>query len=131
MEGKMGDSVLHQEVVAEWVLHDLMLQIRFSSVRIGEGGNPDYQALYLIGHDQKTHEYVLHLFDTFGVSARPVLGIGERRGNRLSFRFDYDTGPWYNIFDWDSSSGRWKNKITYQEGEKELTFAEKELIPKQ
>ena len=130
LEGKMGNSALHQEVVAEWVLDGLMLQMRFSPVRIGEGGNPDYHAIYLIGRDQKTDKYVLHLFDTFGVSSHPVPGIGERRSNTLSFRFDYDSGPWFNTFHWEPSAGTWKNRITHREGGKELTFAEKELIPK-
>jgi len=46
----------------------LFVEMRFTPVRIGEEGNPDYEALYLVGYDKKTTEYVLHLFDTFGVT---------------------------------------------------------------
>ena len=62
-------------------------------VRVVEEGNPDYEALYLIGHDEKTTEYVLHLFDTFGVTSKPVPGIGTRKDNTVRFKFDYAVGP--------------------------------------
>ena len=62
-------------------------------VRVAEEGNPDYEALYLIGHDEKTTEYVLHLFDTFGVTSKPVPGIGTRKDNTVRFKFDYAVGP--------------------------------------
>jgi hypothetical protein len=39
LEGKMGVVDLHQDVSAEWVLKGLLLQIRFTSVKIGVGGN--------------------------------------------------------------------------------------------
>jgi hypothetical protein len=130
LEGKMGDVDLHQDVSAEWVLKGLLLQIRFTSVKIGVGGNPDYDALYLVGRDEKTNQYVLHLFDTFGISSRPVAGIGTRKENSISFRFDYDSGPWFNTFSWAPGTGRWSNKITYEKDGKELTFAVKELTPK-
>src|SRR5207249_8034184 len=86
LTGKMGDTALYQEVNAKWVLRELFVEMRFSSVRVAEGGNPDYEALYLIGHDEKTTEYVLHLFDTFGVTSKPVPGIGTRKDNTVRDR---------------------------------------------
>ena len=124
----MGNTALYQEVHAKWALRELFLEMRFSPVKAGEGGNPEYEALYLIGYDKKTGEYVLHLFDTFGVTSKPVPGVGVRKENSVRFRFDYTVGPWFNTFIWDPSRKSWKNVITYErKDESEGTFAVKEL----
>lgn len=129
LRGRMGHAELHQEVKARWILKGLFVEMRFESVRIGEGGNPDYEAVYLMGRDEARDAYVLHLFDTAGVSARPVPGIGIREGDSIRFRFDYDGGPWFNTFTWLPARGSWKNVITHDEGGRTVTFAEKELTP--
>jgi hypothetical protein len=130
LTGKMGDTALYQEVNAKWVLRELLLEVHCSPLRVGEGGNPDYEALYLIGYDKKTGEYVLHLFDTFGVTSKPVPGIGVRKDNSIRFRFDYQVGPWFNTFTWDPALGYWKNLITYERKDgSEATWATKELTP--
>ena len=108
LTGKMGDTALYQEVNARWVLRELFVEVRSSPVRIGEGGNPDYEALYLIGYDKKTGEYILHLSDTFGVTSKPVPGVGQRKDNSIRFKFDYTVGPWFNTFTWDPGRGCWK-----------------------
>jgi len=115
LTGKTGDTALYQEVNAKWVLRELFLEMRFSPLRVGEGGNPDYEALYLIGYDKKTGEYVLHLFDTFGVTSKPIPGIGVRKDNSVRFRLDYSVGPWFNSFTWDPARRFWKNIITYEQ----------------
>jgi hypothetical protein len=108
----------------------LFVEMRFTPVRIGEEGNPDYEALYLIGYDKKTAEYVLHLFDTFGVTSKPVPGIGLRKDNTVRFKFDYTVGPWFNTFAWDPDRKYWKNIITFEQKDGvEGTFAVKELTP--
>jgi hypothetical protein len=130
LTGKMGDTALYQEVNAKWILRETFLEVRCRPVRPGEGGNPDYEALYLIGYDKKTGEYILHLFDTFGVTSKPVPGIGQRKDNTIRFRLDYEVGPWFNTFTWDPGQKTWKNIITYEQKDGlKGTFAEKELIP--
>jgi hypothetical protein len=130
LTGKMGDTALHQEVNAKWALRDLFVEMRCSPVKVGEGGNPDYEALYLVGYDKKTAEYVLHLFDTFGVTSKPVPGIGLRKDSSIRFRFDYTVGPWFNTFTRDPGQKFWKNIITYERKDgSEGTFAVKELTP--
>ncbi len=124
----MGEVALHQEVTARWVLRELFVEMHFESVRVGEDGNPDHEAVYLIGRDEKRDEYVLNLFDTAGVSAKPVPGVGIREGNSIRFRFDYDGGPWVNTFTWHPADGTWRHVITYEQNGKHVTFAEKELV---
>lgn len=126
----MGDTALYQKVDAKWVLRELFVEMRFSPLRVGEGGNPDYEALYLIGHDKKTDEYILHLFDTFGVSSKPTPGVGQLKDNSILFKFNYDVGPWLNTFTWNQEHKSWKNTITYEHKDgMKGTFAEKELTP--
>ncbi len=130
LTGKMGETSLYQKVEAKWALRDLFLEMRFTPTRVGEDGNPDYEALYLIGHDKKTDEYILHLFDTFAVTTKHTPGLGKREGHSIQFKFAYDLGPWYNIFTWDPDKKSWKNIITYdQKDGTKGTFATKELVP--
>lgn len=129
LTGKMGDTSLYQKVDARWILRETIVEMRCTPARVGEGGNPDYEALYLIGYDKKTHEYILHLFDTFGVTSKPIPGTGQRKDNTIRFRFDYDVGPWFNEFTWNPEKKSWKNTITYEQKDGlKGAFAEKELI---
>ncbi len=129
LRGRMGDAALYQEATGEKVLNGLFVEMRFRSIRLGEDGNPDYAAVYLIGREPKSGLYVLGLFDTAGVAAPPVPGLGTRNGNSIRFRFDYAGGPWTNTFTWTPTSRSWRHVITHVEAGKEVTFAEKELTP--
>ena len=130
LTGKMGDTSLYQKVVARWILRETFIEMSCTPVRIGEGGNPDYEALYLIGYDKKAQEYILHLFDTFGVTSKPIPGIGQRTDNTIRFKFDYEVGPWFNAFTWNPEKKSWKNTINYEQKDGlKGTFAEKDLTP--
>jgi hypothetical protein len=130
LTGKMGDTSLYQKVEARWILRETLVEMSCTPVRVGEDGNPDYEALYFIGYDKKTREYVLHLFDTFGVTSKHIPGIGQRKDNTIRFKFDYDVGPWFNSFAWNPEKKSWKNTITYEQNDGlKGNFAEKELTP--
>jgi hypothetical protein len=127
--GVMGDKKLFQKAVGRWVLNGLFIELRFRAIRIGEGGNPPYEAIYLIGYDSKLKNYVLHLFDTFGVTSNPVAGIGKRNGNSIRFEFSYDSGPFINTFTWHPKRRAWTmTLVSLIEGKTE-TFARKEMTP--
>ncbi len=127
--GKMGDKTLFQKAVGRWVLNGLFLELSFKAVGIGEEGNPLYEAIYLIGIDNKTGDYVLNLFDTFGVTSKPVPGIGKLRGNTICFVFSHDTGPFTNAFTWHPKQHSWTMLLTSEEKGKPKIFAEKEMRP--
>lgn len=128
LRGKMGDKTLFQKAVGRWVLNRLFLELRFNSVQIGKEGNPPYEAIYLIGRDSKTGDYVLNLFDTSGVTSRPVPGIGKLKGNTIRFVFNYDAGPFTNIFTWRPRQYSWTMLLTSEEEGKAKVFAKKEMI---
>jgi len=125
--GKMDDKSLFQNVVGQWVLNGLFLELRFEATQIGKEGNPPYEAIYLIGRDSKTGNYVLNLFDTVGVTSRPVPGIGELKGNTVRFVFTYDNSLFVNAFTWHPKQHSWTMLLTSEEGGKTTLFAKKEM----
>jgi hypothetical protein len=127
LRGKMGDVTLFQKAVGRWVLDDLFLELRFTAIQVGKEGNPPYEAIYFIGRDKKTGNYVLNLFDTFGVTARPVPGIGKLEGDAIRFVFKYDTGLFTNVFRWHSKQHSWTMLLTSKEEGKTKVFAEKKM----
>jgi hypothetical protein len=131
LRGKMDDKTLFQNVVGRWVLNGLLLELRFKATQIGKKGNPPYEAIYLIGRDSKTGDYVLNLFDTFGVTSRPVPGIGELKGHAIHFVFTYDTCSFTNAFTWHPRQHSWTMLLTSEEGGKTTLFAKKEMTQPQ
>ncbi len=129
LRGKMSDKTLFQKAVGRWVLNGLFLELRFKATQIGKEGNPPYEAIYLIGCDNKTGEYVLNLFDTFGVTSKPVPGVGKPEGNTVRFVFTHDTGPFMNVFTWYPRQHFWTMLLTSEEEGKTEVFAEKVMTP--
>jgi hypothetical protein len=127
LRGKMNDKSLFQNAVGRWVLNGLFLELRFKATQVGKEGNPPYEAIYLIGHDGKTGNYVLNLFDTFGVTSRPVPGIGELKDNTVRFVFTYDNSLFANAFTWHPKQHSWTMLLTSEEGGKTKLFAKKEM----
>ncbi len=127
--GKMDDRTLFQKVVGRWVLNGLFLELKFKAVQIGKEGNPPYEAIYLIGRNKKTGDYILNLFDTFGVTSKPVPGVGKLRGNTIRFVFSHHTGPFTNVFTWHPKQHSWTMLLTSEEEGKTKVFAEKEMTP--
>jgi hypothetical protein len=125
LRGKMGDKTLFQIVAGRWVLNGLFLELRFKAIRVGKEGNPLYEAIYLIGRDEKTGDYILNLFDTFGVVSRPAPGIGKLKDNSIRFVFPLDTGLFTNVFTWYPTKHSWTMLLTSEEEGKAKVFATK------
>lgn len=129
LRGKMDDNTLLQKAVGRWVLNGLFLELRFKAVQIGKEGNPPYEAIYLIGRDGKTGDFILNLFDTFGVSSKPIPGLGKLDGNAIRFVFSYDNGPFINVFTWHPKHRSWTMLLKSEEKGKTRVFAKKEMTP--
>jgi hypothetical protein len=123
----MGDKTLLQKAIGRWVLKGLFLELRFKAMQIGREGNPPYEAIYLIGFNNKTGDYVLNLFDTFGVTSRTVPGLGKLEGNTIRFVFAYDTRPFINVFTWHPRQHSWRMLLMPEEEGKTIVFATKEM----
>jgi hypothetical protein len=127
LTGEMGNVPLRQEVEARWVLGNRYVEMRCRSVLPSDPGMQPYEAIYLIGHHAASAQYVLHLFDTFGVALHPVPGIGVQEGNSIPFIFAYDQGPFLNRFTWDSEMDTWEHELVDQSEESPRLFARKRL----
>jgi hypothetical protein len=109
------------------VLGNLYVEMRYRSLLPSPEGTPPYEALYLVGYHAASERYVLHLFDTFGVSLRPVPGVGRREGNTVPFVFQYDRGPFLNRFTWHEDTDTWDHELVDQADGRAELFATKHL----
>lgn len=127
LTGKMGDIPLEQDVLAKPVLGGLFIEMNFSSTLLSSNSTMFYEAIYLIGYNEKEDSFIMNLFDTFGVSLNPVPGIGRRNNNSVEFVFNYDAGPFTNKMSYDESLDEWKFVLSYKEENAVKTFAVKKM----
>ncbi len=69
----------------------------------------------------------MRLPETFGVWYSRTLGIGDCRGDSISFIFDHATGPFTNTFTWHPGNDDWTFDLTYREEGGLPTFATKRM----
>ena len=124
---RMGETPLRQAVEAKWTLGDRFVEVHCRSVLEAPAGELPYEALYYIGYDTGSDHYVMHLLDTYGARHSRTLGIGERQGDRLSFVFEYDGGPFTNTFTWHADNEEWMFDRTFLEDGAVHTFATKRM----
>lgn len=126
LSGQMGDIPLLQKVSAQWVLAEQFVEMRFTQTDHDPNSDrPPYEAIYLVGHDSKSDVYVLHLFDTFGVSMNYKHGIGALENGRIEFVFLYQGGRFYNTL--EQGDDEWTWLLESQEGDGRKTFATKHM----
>jgi Protein of unknown function (DUF1579) len=125
LSGQMGETPLRRVVEAKGTLGDLFVEVHRRSVLEAPAGQLPYEALYYIGYDSESERYVMHLLDTYGPRFSRTLGIGERQGNRISFVFEYDGGPFTNTFTWHADSEEWTFDLIFLEDGAVHTFATK------
>jgi hypothetical protein len=129
LTGTTGSAELRQRVNARWVVQNRFLQVHFLAEVLASQGRPRYEAVYMLGYDDESQEYVLHLFDTFGASYARTLGIGVRRGDSVEFIFQYPKGQFSNTFSWDREKGTWKMLLRQRgDGGDWESFATKTLV---
>jgi Protein of unknown function (DUF1579) len=127
LTGQMGETAVQQAVEARWTLGGHFAEVRCRSVLNKPAGHEPYEAVYYIGFDAEDERYVMHLLDTFGARYSRFLGIGERRGNRISFVFEYPDGPFANAFTWHPDTAEWTFALTFLEDGIKRTFATKRM----
>ncbi len=128
LSGTAGSRALRQKVESVWVIEGRYVRMHFIEQEPIPHDRPRYEAIYMIGRDDKNDEYVLHLFDTFGATYSRVLGVGKRDVNAITFLFHYPDGLFSNRFTWDPRTREWRMLLKQQEGaEGWKVFAEKTL----
>src|ERR1700694_1348913 len=125
LRGLMGAPVLHQAVESRWALGDRFVEMRFREL---DGG--PYEAAYMLGLDDRSATYILILADSTGVYANPsaVVGIGQKNGDAVTFRFGDPPPSSTTRFEWHEAGGSWSHFLTSIEPHGRATiFATKHL----
>lgn len=99
---KIRGTVVGNTLQAAWVLHHRFVQLRMRDVK----EPPEYEALVLIGYEEKNERYVAYWCDSFGPDHAAV-GFGKRQGNAVRFTFSYPDGPFYNTFTREPGASQW------------------------
>jgi hypothetical protein len=128
LTGQMGATPLRQAVAGRWVLGNLMVEVSCRSVLPAPAGQQPYEALYFIGYNAEHDRFVMHLLDTFGVALSGSVGIGERQGDSIAFRFvDADGDPFINTFRWHQAGEAWTFELMDLSGGLVRPFANKRM----
>jgi hypothetical protein len=127
LTGTMGSVELRQRVDAEWVLGGQFLRMHVVEEGAPTPGQSAYEAVYMLGRDPDTGEYVMHLFDMFGAGYARTIGVGTLRGDSVDFRFDYPDGAFSNTFIWQPDTGGWRMVLRQRAGDGWKLFATKTL----
>ena len=127
LTGQMGNTPLQQAVTAQWTLDHRFVELHFTSTIPSSDGQPPYQAIYFIGHDEKDNTYVMHLLDTFGASYSRAIGLGKRDGNTIPFVFQYTEDPFVNRFTWEADTQSWTFELTHKQDGQIHVFATKHM----
>lgn len=99
---KIRGTVVGNSLEATWVLQHRFVQLHMRDVKEPS----EYEALVLIGYEEKTERYVAYWCDSFGPDYAAA-GFGKRLGNKIQFVFKYSDGPFYNTFAWNPEALTW------------------------
>ncbi|HET7207648.1 MAG TPA: DUF1579 family protein [Terriglobales bacterium] len=111
LTGLVAGGNANHDVRAEWILNHQFLQVHEKAVD-SSGGNPPYEAFFIIGYDNASERYVTHLVDIYGGRFSETLGFGKRAGNSLELVFEYPDGPFRTVFEWRPEKSEWHWRMT-------------------
>jgi hypothetical protein len=111
LRGTLAGQQTTHDVTAEWVLNHLYLRLHEVSREKDAAGQPQYEALVLIGRDEPAKEYQCQWLDTTGGGALTPesVGHGKRDGEKIPFAWkDKDgTVSFNNTFAYDRRTDSW------------------------
>ena len=112
LRGTIAGQQTTHDVTVEWMLGHQYLRIHETSREKDGGGQPQYEALVIVGWDAASAEYQCLWLDTTGgggLVARSI-GHGKRRDdNAVPFLFRSQDGSvdFSNTFSYDTSTDSW------------------------
>ena len=133
MRGQIaGDDIVH-DLEVEWILANHYIQIKEVSRERDENGDPEYEALVLIGWDDAIEQYACLWLDVTGGEGltNGVIGKASRDGDAIPFVFDMGgDAAIHNTFGYDRESDRWNWVIDNVRGGTPSRFANVTLTRK-
>ena len=120
MRGTIAGNEVTHDIDAEWVLGHYYMRVLETSREVAAGGEPEYEAIVLIGWDEATAEYACLWLDNTGGSglSSNVIGRARRDGDAIPFVFRVPDGSIiHNTFTYDRDDDAWAWAIdTEREG---------------
>jgi len=130
LTGSIGSTQLKQKVDARWVIQGQFLEVHCLQEKPVPQDQVPYEAIYMLGYNNQSGEYSMHLFDTFGESYARMVGIGKRKDDSIEFLFEYPNSLFSNTFTWNGEAREWTMLLRQQEETgKWKIFATKTLMP--
>ena len=111
LEGTMAGRKTRYRVTAGWVLNHQFMRVHLKELGKKDGAYEalgGYEALVFLGHDNTRERHVAHWIDVFGGRASETLGFGKRKGNAITFVFEYPDGPFRTTFRWNPRMRTWQ-----------------------
>lgn len=107
LTGPVARESADHQVAVDWIMNHQFLRVHETAVVPSKSGMK-YEAMFIIGYDNTSERYVVHLIDVFGGRWSETLGYGRRDGNAIEFVFEYPDGPFHTTFRWEPESRTWR-----------------------
>ena len=133
MRGEIAGNDIVHDLGVEWILANHYIQIKEVSRERNEDGDPEYEALVLIGWDDATEQYACLWLDVTGGEGltNGVIGMASREGDSIPLVFDMGgDAAIHNTFGYDRESDRWNWQIDNVRGGSSSRFADVTLTRK-
>lgn len=102
----MGERVVSNTLVAEWVLAHQFMRLHYRDTATP----PDYEAIVYLGWNHAEQHCVAHWIDVFGGRSSETLGFGRFDGDSLVLDFAYPDGAFRNTYRWHEGRGEWTSR---------------------
>lgn len=126
MRGQIAGNEIVHDLSVEWILANHYIQIKEVSRERNENGDPEYEALVLIGWDEATEQYACLWLDVTGGEGltNGVIGRASRDGDAIPLVFDMGgEAAIHNTFGFDRESDQWNWVIDNVRGGARSRFA--------
>jgi hypothetical protein len=110
MRGEIAGNEIVHDLEVEWILANHYIQIKEVSRGRDQNGNPEYEALVLIGWDDEAEQYACLWLDVTGGEGltNGVIGRASREGESIPFVFDMGgDAAIHNTFVYEREADRW------------------------
>ena len=126
LQGTIDGKQTTHDVSAEWILQHQYLQLHEVSREKDLLGHATYEAIVIIGWDERLHQYGCIWLDITGGGALSGQAIGRAtpKGNEIPFLFKAsDTTAFHTTFVYDPKADAWKWVMDDEEKGKLQPFA--------